>query len=102
MGGFKGRATTCTNLQIHLVHRHVRDTVVILEGGNHPHPRCPVCDMFITWAALNCHHPVMSLCVQGAESNIRRVAEDEHRVGTVTMFQAYDRPLEIGLPFKYL
>ena len=38
VGDCERRATICTNLQIHFVHRHVRYTVVILEEGNRPHP----------------------------------------------------------------
>ena len=32
-------------MQVHFVHRHVLDTVVILEEGNFPHPRCALCNM---------------------------------------------------------
>ena len=28
-------------MRVHVLHRHVQDTVVILEEGNLPHPRCP-------------------------------------------------------------
>ena len=45
--GCGGRASTCTNLQIYSVQRHVQDTIVIMEEGNHPHPLCPTCDMFV-------------------------------------------------------
>ena len=39
--GFLGRATTRMTMQLHLLHLHVLDTVVILEEGNLPHPRIP-------------------------------------------------------------
>ena len=53
VGGYKGQVTTRTNLLIHFVHCHMGDTVVILEEGNRPHPRCPAwpgpaCGMFVT------------------------------------------------------
>ena len=35
--GCSGRATTQTSMRVHFWHRHVRDTVVILEEGNLPH-----------------------------------------------------------------
>ena len=44
-----GRVTAYTNFRIHFVHRHVQDTVVILEEGNRPHPCFLACDMFIPW-----------------------------------------------------
>ena len=33
-------AATRTAMRVHFLHRHVLDTVVILEEGNLPHPRC--------------------------------------------------------------
>ena len=39
--GCNGRALTKTAMWLHFWHRHVRDTVVILEEGTLPHPRCP-------------------------------------------------------------
>ena len=53
----EGQETTRTNLWIHFVHRHVRDTIVMMEEGDRPHPRCLVCDMFILWVELNRRHP---------------------------------------------
>ena len=52
-GGCKGRVMMRTNLHIHFVHRHMGNTVLILEEGNRPHPFCPAwngpaCDMFVT------------------------------------------------------
>ena len=38
---------TRTVMRVHLWYRHVRDTVVILEEGNLPHPRCPLCYMLV-------------------------------------------------------
>ena len=31
------------------MYRHLRDTIVILEEGNRPRPRCPKYDMFMPW-----------------------------------------------------
>ena len=39
--GYPGRAVTRTLKQVNFLRQHVRDTVVILEEGNLPHPRCP-------------------------------------------------------------
>ena len=38
--GCPGRAGTRTAMRVHFWRRHVRDTVIILEEGNLPHPRC--------------------------------------------------------------
>ena len=52
-----GRAATRTAMRVHFLHRYVRDTVVILEEGNLPHPRLPQCNMLVPWRALNRIHP---------------------------------------------
>ena len=38
--GFPGRAGTRMAMRVHFWRRHVRDTIIILEEGNLPHPRC--------------------------------------------------------------
>ena len=38
--GCPGRAAMRTAMQVHFMHRHVLNTVVIMEEGNLPHPRC--------------------------------------------------------------
>ena len=68
VGGCKGWLTTCTNLQIHFVHRHMRDTIVIIEEGNYPRPLCWACDMIIPWAELNLRHLLSNICAREAES----------------------------------
>ena len=43
-------------MRVHFVHRHIHDTVVILEECNLPLPRCPWCDLQVSRKALNrCH-----------------------------------------------
>ena len=37
-------ASNQTNLRVQFAHRHEWDTIVILEEGNQPYPRCPQCD----------------------------------------------------------
>ena len=67
VGGYEGRATTHTNLWIHFIHCHVRNTVLILVEYNCPHSCYLACDIFVTWAALKLRHPVMGFYSQGAE-----------------------------------
>ena len=64
--GCSGRASTQTAMRVNFWHRHVRDTVVVLEEGNLPHPRCPLCDIMVPWKALNGTHWCMAQCTQGA------------------------------------
>ena len=40
VAGCPGRVATRMAIRVHFVHRHVLDTVVILEEGNFPHPPC--------------------------------------------------------------
>ena len=75
--GCPGRVSTRTEMRVHFVHRHVLDTVVILEEGNSPHPRCARCDMQVPQRALNGRHPGTAQCHKGAERKRRRLAEAE-------------------------
>ena len=90
-----------TNLQIHFVHRHMQNTVVITEEGNRPQPRFLDCDIFVPWAELNCCYPTMTLFSRGLDKKKRRIVKKDDRVGTVKAFRAYDRPLETVSSFKY-
>ena len=47
--GCSGREATQTAMRMNFWKRNVRDTVVILEEGNLPHPQCPLCDMMVPW-----------------------------------------------------
>ena len=77
MEGCMGRVATRTTMRVHFVHRHVLDTVVILEEGKLPHPQCARCNMQVPWRALNRRHPVTEQCHKGAERKRRRLAEAE-------------------------
>ena len=43
--GCPGVYVTRAAMWVHFVHRHVHDTVLILEEGNLPLPQCPRCDL---------------------------------------------------------
>ena len=51
--GCPGVSATRAAMRVHFVHRHVHDTMVILEEGNPPLPRCPRCDLQVSRKALN-------------------------------------------------
>ena len=74
---------------VHFVHRHVLDTVVILEEGNFHHPRCTRCDMMVPRQALNRRHLGTSQCKKGADRERRRLAEAETRESAERDFEAY-------------
>ena len=66
-------------MRVNFVHRHVHDTVVMLEEGNLPLPRCPRCDLQVPSKALNGRHLETLQCKKGAEKKQRRLAETEMR-----------------------
>ena len=66
-------------MRVHFVHRHVHDTVVILEEGNLPLARCPRCDLQVTSKALNGRHLGTLQCKKGPDLKRRRLAETETR-----------------------
>ena len=63
--GCRGRAEIRKAKRFHFLHRHMWDTVIILEEGNLPHPQRPRCDILVTWRALNRRHITTSLCAKG-------------------------------------
>ena len=75
--GCLGRAVMQTTMQVHFFHLYVRDTVIILEEVNLPHPRCPRCDMLVPWCALNGRHLVTSKCAKGGERKSQQLEEEE-------------------------
>ena len=73
--GCPGLLATRTAIRVHFVHLHVHDTVVMLEEGNLPLPRCPRCNLQVSRKALNERHLVTIQCRTGTERKRRRLAE---------------------------
>ena len=89
-------------MRVHFVYRHVLVTVVMLEKGNFPHPRCARCDMQVPRKALNGRHVGTAQCTKGAERKRRQLAETETRENSERAFKAYREPMEVMLEFRYL
>ena len=89
-------------MRVHFVHRHVQDTVVMLEEGNLPHPRCPRCDLQVPRKALSGSHLETAQCKKGAERERRRLAETEMQENSERAFHAYRKPMEAVSEFRYL
>ena len=88
-------------MRVHFVHRNVLDTVVMLEEGNFPHPRCARCDMQVPRRALNRRHPGTKQCLKGEERKIRRLEETETRENLDRAFEEYGAPIEsVRLPVE--
>ena len=58
--------------------------------------------MLVPWRALNDRHYDTAQCAKGAEQKRCRMAEAELRDSTERAFEAYGKPLETMLEFKYL
>ena len=71
--GCSGQVSTRTAMKLHFWNQNVIDTVVILEEGNLPHPRCPLCDMMVPWKALNGTHRHTAQCIQVAKRKRRQL-----------------------------
>ena len=89
-------------MRVHFWHRHVRDTGVILEEVNLPHPRCPQCYMLVPWYSLNRKHVTTSQCLKGAEQKRQRLEEEGIQESMESSFQAYVRSLARVASFKYI
>ena len=94
-----GVLATRAAMRLHFVHRHVHDTVVILEEGNLPLPRCPRCDLQVSSKALNGCHLGTSQCRMGTEHKRRRLAEAEMRKTLERAFHAYGTRIEAVTEF---
>ena len=84
------------------MHRHVHDTVVILEEGNLPLPRCPWCDLQVSRKALNGRQLDTNQCRTGAKRKIRRLAAAEVEVAMERTFHAYGKRIQSVTDFCYL
>ena len=93
VAGCPGRVATRTAIQVHFLHQHVLDAMVILDEGNFPHQRCTRCDMLFPRQALNGRPPTMAECARGAEQKRRRIAETETREILERAFDAYGEPI---------
>ena len=90
-----GVLATRVAMQVHFVHRNVHNTVVILEEGNLPLPRCPRCDIQVSRKALNGRHLETSQCSTGMECKRRRLAEAEMRKILERAFHAYGKQMRV-------
>ena len=77
--GCRGRAATQMLMWVHFYHQNVQNTVIILEEGNLPHPRCSRCNMLVPWRALNRRHLSTAQCAKGRDRKLRQMAEEEMR-----------------------
>ena len=80
-------------MRVNYLHRHVRDTMIILKEGNSLHPWCHRCDMMVPWKALNGRHVTTAQCDKGVEWRRRRFVEEEMWKRAERDFQAYGRSL---------
>ena len=87
---------------VHFLHRHVWDTVVILEEGNLPHPRFPLCNILVTWRSLNGMNRLTVQFKKGAEKKRPRLVSEEERAVISRAFSAYVSPLDMVTSFKYV
>ena len=97
-----GVLATQAAMRVHFVHRHVHDTVVILEEGNLPLPRWPWCDLQVSRKALNGRRLETSQCRTGTERKRRRLAEAETQITSERAFHAYEEHMRAVTEFRYL
>ena len=100
--GCPGWVATRTAMQMHFLHRHVLNTVVVLEKGNLPHPWCARCDIMFPRRALNVRHLATAQCARGAERKRWRLAEADTRESSERSFEAYGELIQNFSSFRYL
>lgn len=100
--GCGGSAVTHEGLRRHFMHRHVTDTIVILQEGTTPLPRCELCDMFVGPYAIGRSHQNTAHCRRGAAAKRRRHALEDVRASDEVIFSVSGSPLDRVGVFKYL
>ena len=100
--GCRGRSVTRKVKRVHFMHRHVQDTVIIMEEFNLYHPQCPRCDTLVPWKDLNSRNVTNSQCAKGVEQEISWMTAEEIRESAESVFQVYGRSIEIVTSFKDL
>ena len=67
----------------------MRDTVIIVEEDNLPHPRFPQCYILFMWEGLNKQDPTTSQCDKGVYMNRNMLETEETQAGTERYFRVY-------------
>ena len=62
--GFPGQVLTRMAMRVNFFYCDVKDTIIILEEGNLPHPQCSRWDMLVPWRAMNRRHIATSQCTK--------------------------------------
>ena len=81
------------SIRVYLLHRHIRDTLVILDEGNLFRPQCRRCDIMVPWVALNGRHTTTTKCAREAEQKWRQMMSEEMRYIITRAFYAYYRQI---------
>ena len=102
VAGCPGRVATRTAMQVQFLHRHALDTMVILEEGNFPPLRCAQCNMLVPRQDLNRRQPTKTKCARGVERKRQWIAEAYARGSLERAFEAYGKPINNVLAFRYL
>ena len=62
----------------------------------------PCCNILVPWEDLNGFHTNTAKCTKGEYQKWHHMMAEKMRESTAQAFQAYGRPLDIALYFKYL
>ena len=100
--GCRGWAATRAALRVNFLHRHIRDTMVILEDDKLHYPLCPRCYILVPWAPLNGQHTTIAQCAKGSERKRRWLMAEDLRARTARIFQAYVISPNLVRSLKYL
>ena len=100
--GCPGVSNSRDALRRHFLYRHPQDSLVILEEGSHPLPRCELCGMHVPYSALNGRHRHSRTCREGVDRRRQRNAMMEAKRAMDIQFTAKGSQLERVPTFRYL
>jgi hypothetical protein len=99
--GCDGTATRMFDMRKHFVHRHPNDTIRIIEEGDEPYPKCPLCRMHVAPRTL-ANHGDTKECQKGQVAQERRTAAQKVQEATTTELTVGPHVLENVEQFCYL
>lgn len=84
------------------MNRHHHDSLIIVEEGTTPLPKCELCGMHVPNNALNAGHKQTASCKTGADRKRQRQAIQCSQQASKMVFTIGNTPLETVTKFKYL
>jgi hypothetical protein len=93
---------SATAMRTHFMYKHPKCCLTITNESSLPLPKCPLCDMHVTYQALNTTHQHSKICDKGAARKTRRKQLAARRRAQEIEIMIHCQSLDKVSQFKYL